>query len=395
MLPTKDLPSVLHQTFKMSHKLLLYISLFSIIATCHSQVTFVLNKIPKTTAEKAIYITGNFDGWSGGKTYQLEKNDSALFSVTLPRFSFPLEFKFTCGNWELVETNEQGEDIDNRTYLFQKERDTVFIEIQGWKNGNQRPKETKTDNVILLAEGLANDPSGLIGRKIWAYLPPDYNKSDKTYPVIYMHDGQNLFDASTSYAGEWGVDELMNELYQSDQLEVIVIGIDNGGEKRIEEYTPWENKKYGGGNADAYVNFIISEVFPTAEKQLRIKKGPENTAILGSSLGGLVSYYIGLTRPDVFGKIGVFSPSFWYSEEVDPFTLSKGNIKDQKMYLMASYQEDPEGKTVKDTETTINNLVISGYPETNIKTKFLQEGNHNEKLWKQEFKDAILWLFNN
>lgn len=379
----------------MSPKFLLYFFWFAITATCNAQVTLVLDKIPKDTIEKEIYITGNFDGWSGGKSYQLEKSDEGLFTITLPRFSFPLVFKFTSGSWDLVETNEHGEDIDNRTYLFQKENDTLFIEIKGWKNGNQRPKETKTDNVILLAEGLPNDPSGLTGRKIWAYLPPDYNGSDKAYPILYMHDGQNLFDASTSYAGEWGVDEMMNELHRTDQLEVIVIGIENGGEKRIEEYTPWENTKYGGGKANAYVDFMISEVFPAVDKQLRVKKGPENTAMMGSSLGGLVSYYVGLTRPDVFGKIGVFSPSFWYSEKVDAFTLSNGNIKDQKMYLMASYQEDPEAKTVKDAETTVNNLLVSGYPEANIKTKFLQVGNHNETLWKQEFKEAILWLFNN
>ncbi len=379
----------------MCHKFLLCIFWLSISVTGTAQVTFVLNKIPDNTYKKEIFITGNFDNWSGGKDYRLEKKGKDEFSITLPPFSFSLEFKFTAGNWDLVETNEDGQDIENRSYRFDKENDTVFIEIKGWKMEGGIRKETKTDNVILLAEDIPNDPSALINRKIWAYLPPDYNNSDKRYPVIYMHDGQNLFDASTSFSGEWEVDEMMNELFGSGQLEAIVIGISNGGEKRIDEYTPWEHATYGGGKADRYINFLITEIIPKVEQKLRVKKGPENTAIMGSSLGGLVSYYAALTRPDIFGRIGVFSPSFWYAETVSSFTLANGNIKNQRMYIMASFKEDPEGRTVKDAELTIKNLVLAGYPETNIKTKFVQEGKHNEKLWKQEFKEAALWLFKN
>ncbi|MFD1316645.1 alpha/beta hydrolase [Namhaeicola litoreus] len=379
----------------MKYNKIFYLLFQLAMIPCLAQVTFVIHQYPEKTIDKEVFITGNFDGWSGGKDFRLNKTENGHLIITLPKFKFQLEYKFTQGSWDTVETAIDGSDIENRIYVFQKEKDTVLLKIEGWKNKNLKQPHTKTNNVILLTEGIANDPSNLKNRKIWAYLPPDYHKNSKDYRVIYMHDGQNLFDAQTSFSGEWQVDELMNELYESHQLEAIVIGIDNGGEKRIDEYTPWVNKKYGGGKADEYLDFIITQVMPIVEKDLRVKKGSENTAIMGSSLGGLVSYYAALQRPDQFGKIGVFSPSFWYSEEISAFTSLNGNIKNQKMYFMASYKEDPDARTVKDSEVTIKNLMAAGYPEKNIQSKFVQEGNHNELLWKQEFKEAVLWLFKN
>lgn len=163
-------------------------------------------------------------------------------------------------------------------------------------------------------------------KKIWLYLPKNYESSQKKYPVIYMHDGQNLFDAKTSFVGEWNVDEKLDSL----NAQVIVVGIEHGNDKRIAELTPYKNEKYGGGNADQYLEFIVKTLKPAIDNRYRTKTNARNTGIIGSSLGGLVSYYAILKYPEVFGKAGIFSPSFWYNrkEIIDlTNTISKLNTK--------------------------------------------------------------------
>jgi alpha-glucosidase len=379
--------------YYMKYKALFSFLLMMTVLPCLAQVTFVIHHYPEKTLEKEVFITGNFDQWSGGKDYRLTSTAESQLIITLPAFDFPLEYKFTQGNWDLVETDENGASIDNRNYSATKEKDTVLIEIKGWHDPAKEQKETKTKNVVLLSEGLANDPSQLNHRKIWAYLPPDYHETNNSYPVIYMHDGQNLFDAKASFRGEWEVDEQMNVLFEQNDLGVIVIGIDNGGSHRLDEYTPWKNDEYGGGMADVYLDFLIEMVMPLVEKELRIKTGAQNTAMMGSSLGGLVSYYAGLKRPDLFGKIGAFSTSFWYSEEVKTYSSDHGNIRNQKMYLLAGNAEDSDESTVKDTKTMAALLLETGYPSNHLKTKYVKEGKHNEQFWKNEFTEAVRWLF--
>ena len=143
-------------------------------------------------------------------------------------------------------------------------------------------------------------------KKIWLYLPKNYDAAKKKYPVIYMHDAQNLFDATTSYVGEWNVDEKLDSL----NTQVIVVGIEHGNEKRIDELTPYKNAKYGGGNADNYLEFIVKTLIPEIDSKYRTKTNVRNTSIMGSSLGGLVSYYAVLKYPKVFGKARIFHHHF-------------------------------------------------------------------------------------
>ena len=149
-------------------------------------------------------------------------------------------------------------------------------------------------------------------KKIWVYLPKAYSKEEKSFPVLYLQDAQNLFDNSTSYAGEWRVDEILDSL----KLELIVIGIEHGNEKRIDELTPFPHPEYKGGNADNYLDFITTTLQPEIKEHFQIKEGAENTFIGGSSLGGLFAYYAILKNPEIFGKAMIFSPSFWFSDEI-------------------------------------------------------------------------------
>lgn len=226
-------------------------------------------------------------------------------------------------------------------------------------------------------------------KKIWVYLPKNYSESNKKYPVIYMHDGQNLFDAKTSYVGEWNVDETLDSI----AAQVIVIGIEHGGDKRIDELTPYKHEKYKGGNADNYLDFIVSTLKPYVDKNYQTKSNASNTCLWGSSLGGLVSFYGALKYPKVFGKVGCFSPSFWFNRK-EIFDLMK-NTKSfkTKVYFLCGDAEgdDDMVRDLNDMEFEVN----SKRCECQNKNKkiIVKGGQHNEKLWREGFKKAYLWLF--
>jgi predicted alpha/beta superfamily hydrolase len=228
-------------------------------------------------------------------------------------------------------------------------------------------------------------------KKIWVYLPIGYEKSTKKYPVLYMHDAQNLFDAKSSYACEWKVDETLDSL----KATVIVIGIEHGNDKRTDELTPFKNEKYGGGNADAYLDFIVSTLKPYVDSKYRTKISKKNTAIMGSSFGGLVSFYAVLKYPETFGKAGVFSPSFWFSEEIFTFTKQAKKSK-AKLYFLCGDSEGDE----TDSPLMVNNMnrMIELMSDNRCdclhltKTKVVKDGKHNENMWSQQFGAAVQWL---
>ena len=226
-------------------------------------------------------------------------------------------------------------------------------------------------------------------KKIWLYLPENYSTSTKKYPVIYMHDAQNLFDATTSYVGEWNVDEKLDSL----KAQVIIVGIEHGNEKRIDELTPYKNPKYGGGNADNYLEFIVKTLKPEIDSKYRTKTNVRNTSIIGSSLGGLVSYYATLKYPKVFGKVGVFSPSFWFNrKEIVELTEKTPKVK-TKIYFLCG---DNEGDADVITDLNqIGDLISEKRCDCLHLTRktIVKGGQHNEKLWRDGFVNAYLWLF--
>jgi predicted alpha/beta superfamily hydrolase len=145
-------------------------------------------------------------------------------------------------------------------------------------------------------------------RRLWAYLPPSYEHTDRAYPVLFAHDGQNLFDEDTSHAGEWRFDETMEELAH-DGIEAVVVGIENSGAERMTEYSPFT------GTGEAYVAYVVEHVRPLVAESFRIASEPGRTGVVGSSAGGTISLYAIAARPDVFGLAGVLSPAFWWLGE--------------------------------------------------------------------------------
>jgi len=223
-------------------------------------------------------------------------------------------------------------------------------------------------------------------KKIWIYLPDNYSATAKKYSVIYMHDAQNLFDSKTAYSGEWNVDEKLDSL----KAPVIVVGIEHDNEKRIDELTPFKNEKYGGGNADNYLDFIVKTLKPYIDNHYRTKPKAKNTIIMGSSLGGLVSYYAILKYPETFGKAGVFSPSFWFSNDIYTLTEKAPKIKTKIYFLCGDKESDDMVKDMTKMERLLDTKRC--YCLHLSKTKIVKGGEHNEKLWRDGFVKAVLWL---
>jgi len=269
----------------------------------------------------------------------------------------------------------------------------ILISLKVLSQESSEKKSTSAKNVTIISKEFLIPNLNTVSHKIWVYLPPDYEKSTKKYPVIYMHDAQNLFDAKTSYIGEWEVDETLNNLFKTTKKGFIVVGIENAGEERINEYTPWSNEKYGGGKGAIYINFIVNTLKPYIDSTYRTKPQQKYTSLIGSSLGGLISYYGGLKYPEIFGKIGALSPSFWFSDQVINFTKANGNIQNVKLFVLVGGKEGGGTAMSEDTKNMEKLLLETGFKSKNLKTKINPEGEHNEAFWKNEFLEIVKWLY--
>jgi predicted alpha/beta superfamily hydrolase len=227
-------------------------------------------------------------------------------------------------------------------------------------------------------------------RALRIYLPPSYAENPaKRYPVLYMHDGQNLFDAKTaSFGVEWGVDETMNRLVAMGAAdEVIVVGIDNTPD-RIPEYTPCCDPKYGGGKLDAYGAFIVDTVKPYIDRSYRTLPGKDTTAIMGSSLGGIASVAIAQRYPQVFSKAGGVSSSFWWNNG-ELFKKLPERVP-VKFYLDAGTNDDG----LEDTTKMRDAMLAKGYRDSEDLLFFKAEGGrHNEASWAARVEKPLTWFF--
>lgn len=227
-------------------------------------------------------------------------------------------------------------------------------------------------------------------KKIWVYLPASYEKTQKAYSVIYMHDAQNLFDAKTSFVGEWQIDEYLDSIAND---ETIIIGIEHGNEKRIDELTPYPHEKYGGGKGDLYLDFIKNTLKPKIDSSYKTRPESEHTIIVGSSLGGLLSFYACIQYPETFGNAGVISPSFWLNKEIYKLVEQAQIPESSRFYFLAGSNESEE--MIPDMEKMIVLLQRKGVHPENIKNSIIEGGEHNETLWSKYFPMVYEWLIKN
>ncbi|MEY3234159.1 MAG: hypothetical protein RL230_1430 [Pseudomonadota bacterium] len=235
-------------------------------------------------------------------------------------------------------------------------------------------------------------------RRIWLYLPPDYQGSRRRYPVIYMQDGQNLFDRATSYAGEWQVDETLNRLAAAGDPGAIVVGIDNGGENRTAEYhpvLPWSGLL---GQANAYISFLTDTLKPLIDRRFRTKSDRLHTIIMGASSGATLALYAGIMRPDIFGRVGAFSTPLWLNPRLDQLARTKKPYRrGARVFLVSGRDErvgnEAKGIFAKDQPAMVEALIHVGYkPKRDIRSCIVEDGTHSERFWASEFEGVYRFL---
>lgn len=375
------------------NKILLGIfSLFlSLTLSAQFTVTVQLQSTPIKHINDAAYIAGSFNNWNpADEAYKLKQNNSLVFKLMEGTY----EFKVTRGSWGKVECTDKGADIANRSIRLTSDT-VILLSITGWKDDFFHEKaHTKSERVQLFSEDFEMP---LLGKKrhIWVYLPPGYDDNGKRFPVMYMQDGQNVFDEYTAPFGEWGVDECLDSLIAEGKPGCIVVAIETGGLDRMSEYNPYLFTYRGqkdtitfSPKADEYLVDIIKTLKPSIDKKYRTLHSSEHTIITGSSMGGVLAYYAAIKYPGVFGKAGIFSPAFWTASGIDSLTNAHAQKLTGKYFF---YMGGKEG----DTDLDNMKRICTKAGENSAAMIYMvvdPEGEHKEKYWRQWFPEFYNWI---
>ena len=241
-------------------------------------------------------------------------------------------------------------------------------------------------------------------RNVIVYLPPGYDANkNQRYSVFYMHDGQNLFDGATSFipGQEWRVDETAEALIKAGKIApLIVVGIYNAGSERVNEYTAAQDAQYKvGGKADLYGRFMVEELKPFIDKTYRTKSDAKHTGLGGSSLGGLISLYLGLKYPAVFTRIAVVSPAVWWADNhIVRFVENQSHKPPLRIWLDTGTKEGrdaPEVQRTVDGARLLKTMLIKkGWKDGKNLKYFEAEGaEHNERAWAARTPEILEFLF--
>jgi enterochelin esterase-like enzyme len=234
-------------------------------------------------------------------------------------------------------------------------------------------------------------------RDLIVYLPPGYDEQEqRRFPLLYLHDGQNLFDGATSFIPgmDWHVGQTADELIRSGVVEpLIIVGIYNAGKARVREYTPTRVPRLGGGRADRYAKFLLEEVRPFVLGNYRAMSAAEHTGIGGSSLGGLVSLYLGLRLPNSFGKIAALSPSVWWNQRVLHRFAAAAPVQPlPRIWLDIGTREG--ARIVEDVERFRDVLIEKGWRlSRDLHYERVDGAEHNEAAWAQRVGPFLRFLF--
>jgi predicted alpha/beta superfamily hydrolase len=236
----------------------------------------------------------------------------------------------------------------------------------------------------VLSPGLRNF------RDLIVALPPAYGAGSRRYPVVYMQDGQNLFDPDTSHAGDWGLGPVLERL-AARGVEALVVGVANAGRERVHEYAPFRDARLGGGGGDRYLDFLAGTVKPMVDRAFRTDPAAGATAIAGSSMGGLISLYALYRRPDVFGAAAALSPSLWFARQAMLRHAAGAGPPRGRLYLDVGTAEG--AGTVADVRALRDILAGAGRPP-GPEFDYVEDeaGTHHESAWGRRAGRALGFL---
>ncbi|QQE12664.1 carbohydrate esterase [Planctomycetota bacterium] len=367
--------------------------------------------VSETTPKDAVlYISGSAEelGQWDGKGLKLRHDVDGIYRGSYKTERGQVAYKVTRGGWDTVEKAANGGEIENRRLDIRGDM-SVNITIEAWADDfaySKNPIKNSVTGKLIIHEKMKSEYLSL-PRNVRVYLPPDYDKNEaKRFPVLYMHDGQNLFDVATSAFGfEWEVDDNAEKLINEGRMEsIIVVGIDNTS-MRSDEYTPTRSKVHlSGGLAENYAQFLIKELKPFIDETYRTKPEKEFTGTSGSSLGGLISLYLGAAHPEVFSRIGSVSPALgWDNDQIirdysDNRKEYSKHWKNMRIWVdMGTLEGDIGGGgmcTVKLAEEITNIFADSGMKDgEEYKLYIAEDGLHNESAWAQRIDKILMYLY--
>jgi predicted alpha/beta superfamily hydrolase len=364
-------------------------------------------EIPKmdNSAEESVeevFLSGNLNllgEWrpNGLKLKRADQN------VYFAEFSAPagsrVQYKVTRGSWQSVEKDQFGKDIPNREFVTtatdKGDPQTIKIIVQRW--GAPKSVKSTITGTVKLHEKVASQHL-LRTRNVSVWLPIEYEASETSYPVLYLQDGQNLFDVSTAAFGvEWEVDESAMDLMKKQEIPpMIIVGIWNTVD-RMDEYTLTKDERLGhGGRGLDYIRFVAEELKPFIDRTYRTQVDRESTIIGGSSLGGLISMHACLEKPNVFGKCLAFSPTLGWDQEELLQSLHNGTKWPASVRLWFSMGtregRDSETQNVNRTRAErLHQLLSPSNTTTSTPIQFQEfaEASHDEKSWAAQFPIAL------
>lgn len=342
--------------------------------------------------ELPIYIAGDFNNWNAAdELFKFQKISSHRYQLEVtiaPGSPASFTYKYTRGSWENVELDAYGNEIKSRVLYTNQQLIQDFV--PRWKENGLFYNPTLLPEKAIISENF-EIPQLIKTRRIAALLPHDYHTSNKRYPVLYLQDGQNLYDDFAPF-GNWGVDKKMAVLAERGMGDLIIIAIDHAEEARIAEYTPSMKTRLGKGDGKKYVRFLADTLKPFVDKTFRTLPDRENTGMGGSSMGGLITIYAGFMYPEVYGKLMVFSPSLWVAPNIHFNLMSLDEPFHLKIYL---YGGSAEGKYMVPNMQRFVAAVEQQKAETDIDVNLSidPQGKHNEARWGEEFPKAVEWLF--
>jgi predicted alpha/beta superfamily hydrolase len=368
---------------------------------------FVVTVPGDTPRDATLHLSGDhvtLGTWSGqGLELQRTPDGTYAASAAFKRGESML-YKVTRGSWATVEKGASGGEVDNRRVTADADK-RVEVEVASWSGGETKIKPTLTGNIHtherFHSEILGNE------RTLIVYLPPGYDEeADRQYPVLYMHDGQNIFDAATSFGGvEWQVDEAAERLIEAGEIEpIIVVGMYNNAD-RMPEYSPGLGGEPGtdGNRGTAYARFVVEEVKPFIEKTYHADPAREKTGIAGSSLGGLISLFMARDHADVFDRCAVVSPALGWQDRGLLNELERrdtGWMHGTRFWLDMGTEE---GLAVPDRPTTLAvehaRSLAALFEQAELKRGVayeyleVQGGLHNEAAWADRIEQILLFLY--
>ncbi len=357
--------------------------------TGDARVTFLVEPPASTPAGATLWVSGDspfLGDWSGKGLELAPRGDGRHAGTARLPFGVRIAYKVTRGSWETVEKDALGGEIVNRTCVPAGD-DTIRIRVAAWRDQGESKSARASTLTGTIRRHEAFPSKHVRARDVLVYLPPRYAAdSTRRYPVLYFQDGNNVFDAATSFAGvEWGADETAERLIAAGELPAVILVAIANTPDRMAEYTPAADPRHGGGRAAGYARFLIEELMPFVDRTYRTRTEPASTGVVGSSLGGIVSLYLGLEHPERFGLVGCVSPAAWWADRDIVRRAARAGADSTRLRVwldIGTAEGGSGGKTLGDARALRGALVKAGYREgVDLHYEEVEGGEHNERAW--------------